>query len=342
MRIGRFNRLNCFALILFIMLAHPLFAQSQIVEAVIAQVNEDYIFLSELLEQEKILIRQIESQIVPEKRNETLEEMRKTLLDRLIELHLLEQKARELHVDLDARVDQAIEQIMQQNKIPDRETLKRALQQQGMDYESFRKAIRFQLLQQFIVAQFVRPKLVITQTELKEYYEKNKESFRRPVQWTFYQLRSIGDDARTTVEKWITEGMTPDSLNEVLNEDRIDITLNRIGPIQTEQLRPELREALKDANEKTWVGPITTDEGAQMWLWLDSREGGDIPPFSQIRDKIHDRLWNKKAEEIRKKTLESFKAESYIKIYIHNLPEPYRTYYANSKYAENGAHTGSQ
>lgn len=301
-------------------------AQSRIIESVIAQVNEDYIFLSELLGQENALIHQVNVQVVQEKRNEVLEEMRKNLLDRMIDRKILEQKARDMNIDVESRLEGAIQQIMKENQIPDKTALTQALQQQGLDYDTFQNMIRFQLLQQFVLAQFIRPRLVITQQDLREYYEKHQEDLRQPIQWTFYQLTTEDEETKGILESYLAQGIPPESVRNLpLNPE--SYVLNHVGPITHNELRQEIRKSVENSSLKTWVGPVSLNPGT-LWVWVESKEGGNVPEFDKVRDKIQEKLTNDRIQELQEKTLEDFRKNSYIKIFTSNLPEPYRSYYA--------------
>ena len=300
-----------------------------ILEAVIAQVNDEFILLSELRRVESQIRRQILQQTLPEQREARLREIRAKLIDQMIDQRLLVQKAREYGFDPEPYVRDTIDRIRRENNITSDDQFKQILAQEGLTYEQFVQSLRNQILAQQVVVHYVQPRIVITEREIREYYTRHRDDFRQPVRWQFYQIRIPPDpEIRARVEAWIAEGADPETLEPRLN-DIADAQLILVGPIDPTQLREDVRAILKDAPPGTWRGPIVREDQI-LWVWLVDRTGGDVPPLEQVRDRIYERLWQQKSQELRKQLIAELRKHAYIHIFIENLPEPYRSLYQNA------------
>ena len=122
-------------------------APSQVVDRIVAVVNDDIIVLQELKE----LLAPYEAQMhvsgySPEKQRNMIFEVRQTLLNQLIDQKLIEQIAGKSELSVEERdIDSSVERIKEENRLTD-EDFRAALQAQGMTMESFRKKMRSQSL----------------------------------------------------------------------------------------------------------------------------------------------------------------------------------------------------
>ncbi len=303
-------------------------AEDTILEAVIAQVNDEFILLSELQRIESQIRRQILQQTLPEQRETRLREIQAKLIDQMIDQRLLVQKAREYGFDPEPYVQDTIERIRRENNITSDAQFEQILAREGLTYEQFVQSLRNQILAQQVVVHYVQPRIVITEREIQEYYTRHPDDFRQPERWQFYQIRIPSDpETRARVETWITGGAAPETLEPRLN-DIADAQLTLVGPIDPGQLREDVRSVLEDAPPGTWRGPIVREDQI-LWVWLVEKTGGDIPSLEQVRDRIYERLWQQKSQELRKQLLAELRKHAYIRIYTENLPEPYRSLYQN-------------
>ncbi len=152
-------------------------ASAEVVERIAAIVNDDIILLSEVEE----VARSYRSMLVgirdPDRRTAKEKEIHTKVVDSLIEDKLLQQQMKELNFSVSEReVDGAIERVMKQNNIPDQDTLKEALKQQGIEWTKYRGEVRKQLEKwQFINAK-VGNRIKISDAEVELTYEKEKDS----------------------------------------------------------------------------------------------------------------------------------------------------------------------
>jgi len=136
------------ALILLTFSATSVFAQEgemQVVDEVIAQVNDDVITLSMLKRETKERIEALkQSGMTEQKATEEVAKRQSELIATLINEKLLLQKGKELDLanDIEAEVNRRMLQIASEQGIPSIEKLIEAMRQSGLNYEDVRRTMR--------------------------------------------------------------------------------------------------------------------------------------------------------------------------------------------------------
>lgn len=142
-------------------------ARAEIVDRIVAQVNDEIITLSELEQ----MIRYMQANPQTGGHIQDNEATRRQMLDLLIDRKLAKEEAKRLGIEVpETEVDQAIEQIKQRNNFTDNEALARALARDGMTLEQLRKQITEQLQQDRLIQYAVKGKVRISEDDVQRYY----------------------------------------------------------------------------------------------------------------------------------------------------------------------------
>jgi len=155
----------------------------QVVDRIAAVVNDDIILVSEV--EEKLFLLDAQGQL--KGRDSTqVSEMRKEILDRLIEEKLVVQRAKSQSItadatDLQKRVDDAMDKVRSQ--FPTTDAFRQALNQEGitetMLRERYQNDIENEVLGQRIVSKEVRSKVEVSSDDVEKYYKENKDQLPR-------------------------------------------------------------------------------------------------------------------------------------------------------------------
>ncbi len=176
----RINSIYCIIYALFFcVFGYPLIInakRAEIVDRIVAVVNDDVITLIELNNTLKPYTEQIGSLgYSPEKEQKLLFKVRKDILDRLIDQKIEDQEIKRLKVNVsEEQIDHTIERIKETNYLTD-EQLRAELAKDGLTMEAYRKKIKSQILRTRLVNLKVKSKIVITKEYVKAYYEKHIE-----------------------------------------------------------------------------------------------------------------------------------------------------------------------
>ncbi len=159
-----------FARLLVLLVFVPCLSQAEVIDRVVAVVNDDLITLSELNSEGALHFDKIRQQVPPEQRAEALATARKEILSSLIERKLIAQRAAKRDITLsDEEVDMQYFHVLEQNNLSE-EQFKTELAKAGITPSMYKENLRSQMIRQRLIGVEIRSKVVITNEQIEEYY----------------------------------------------------------------------------------------------------------------------------------------------------------------------------
>ncbi len=146
----------------------------EVIDRVVAIVNDDIITLSELEERAAQILKQLSREQanaagLATQKNELLAQV----LPQLIDEHLAQEEIKKLHIEVsDQEVDDYIERFAQMNNLSV-SALKKRMTAEGLDEKLYRAEMRKQIERHKLVNSQVRSKIVITDEEVLTYWKEN-------------------------------------------------------------------------------------------------------------------------------------------------------------------------
>lgn len=151
-------------------------AEREVVEAILARVNDRVVTVSEFSER----LRQDAAQIDPPPTAETIDDFAAQLLDNVVnEMVLLERAVEKGIVADDEAIDQYIASLRQETGLEDDAAFAEALRQSFMTVEDLRERYRRSFLIQRASQGETQP-TELTEQEIRDIYEAEKEQFAVP------------------------------------------------------------------------------------------------------------------------------------------------------------------
>lgn len=148
-------------------------AQDVVLDRIRAVVNEGVVLDSDITSAIRFFRQQAESNRQTLPADDVLSER---ILEELIDREIRRQRATQIGIAIDANsVNRAIEQIARGNNM-NTVQFRRTLQQQGFDYELFRKNIEQELLMQRLVEREVQPRIRVSAQEIDDYIDSVKST----------------------------------------------------------------------------------------------------------------------------------------------------------------------
>lgn len=172
-------------------------AQAEIVDRIVAVVNNDVITQSELDAEAQGANTHIDATTPPEERQLLQQRVRGDILDSLIDKLLVAQQAKVLKIKVtEAEIDEAMQEVLERNRITKKELLA-GLAESGVNETIYRNTLRSQLLQNKLIAQEMRNKVVITEKMARQEYERRGGASRagegrKSGEGVIYTLQQIG------------------------------------------------------------------------------------------------------------------------------------------------------
>lgn len=297
----------------------------EIVEAIVAIVNDDVITLTEYKREYDNLYQMLHSRYQGEQFDQQWDLARVGLLDSMITDLLLIQEAAKMGLNVSEQVKMTIENIKSENNLTTDEQLKQALAQQGMDFETFRSDLETQFLKQNIIFGEVGRKIVIDDSVIVAYYKQHREEFIEPVQFTIKAIYiseegKIGDEIeakKQEIDSRIEAGDDFGQLSSEYSEGPEKDSQGDLGSFKEGELEKTLEEPV-DALEVGGTSPWLNMREGWWKLKLVDRQERSLKDFEDVRKEIEEKLFSEEQQKELEKYMNALKERSYIKILLPN------------------------
>jgi parvulin-like peptidyl-prolyl isomerase len=296
-------------------------ASGQVVEEIVAIVNDDIITISEFKEYHDSVYQMMRSQLQGEEFDKQYDRVKEDMLDTMITDLLLLQMAKKKQYNVGEDVKNYVERLKRENNIETDAQFQQALLQQGIQYEQFLKQIEENILRQILVSQEVDRSIVVDETEGVNYYKLNQAEFVEPEE---YRLRAIYlstearsadelESRKTEISEKVAAGQDFALLAAELGDSPLKENQGDLGFIKKGQLDKTLEEAvvnLKPGEITPWV------QAKNGWyrLKLEEKKESRLKPYDEVKKDIWEKIFMQKKSKKLAEFLTDIKAKNYIKI----------------------------
>ncbi len=309
-------------LILLLISAIPFTASQEVIEEIVAIVNDDIITRSDYREAFETNYQLLRAQFQGEDFEKQLEWMKKNLMDQLVTGLLLLQEAEKLeNINVDEQVRLYIDNIKKENNINSDEDLKRILKQQGTSYEEWSRVLRENVMKDAVIFSEVQRSIVIDEAEIVNYHKIHPEEFTEPPEFKLKAITLTSDSGsdegieakKREISSKITAGEDFGALASEYSEGPEKETNGDLGNFKKGDLARQLEEPVENL-EQGEVTPWIQFRNAWYLLKLVEKKEARVKPFEEARDDIEQRLMGQKTQVKLEEFLKELKEKSYIKI----------------------------
>ncbi|MEK6681212.1 MAG: peptidylprolyl isomerase [Nitrospirota bacterium] len=289
------------------------------IDKIVAVVNNEVITQSELDEILQRPRREINEKFDGEEEQQLLNKLTRELLNRLIEKRLQLQVARQKNITVGKEdVEAALNDIKLKNAFIDDEAFKRALAQEGMTLEQYKKELEDQLTIMKLLTREVRANIVISEEEIKDYYKNNEKQYALPEEahlriMLFKESDDAGMKKAADILSEIKNGANFADLAKKHSDDPTAKDGGDIGFIKKGQMFPELEKAAFSLKKNDVSDIIKTPSSYYIIKVEDRKEAAPIP-LEKVRSDIEKALYEKKADFIYDQWLSDLRKNSYVEI----------------------------
>lgn len=280
----------------------------KITNAIAAIVNDDIITLHDINKEALPVLREAEKKTPLD--DAARNQIRRTVLDHLIEKKLTEQKIKELNIRVsEEEIRQAIDDVRKQNNIPSQEALVSALAVQGLSFDQYRSQLQEQIEKLKLVSIEVRAKVQVGETETREYYTANISKYTEEEN---YRARHIffktGEKAspdeiqrsKTTAIAVLADAKSGKDFAELAKKFSEDPAARKdggdLGSFKKGDMQPELEKTILSLKTGEVSELVTTLIGFHI-IKLEARIAGTTKPFESVKTEIEEIIYRKKSEE---------------------------------------------
>jgi peptidyl-prolyl cis-trans isomerase SurA len=284
-------------------------AAEEIVDRIVAIVNNDIILQSEVNRALAPYIKNIKERGLPGQTEEMmLSRAHEDIFNNLINEKLTTQKAAELGIVADDKeVNAALEQ-MKTSMLYSEEAFQSFLKETGLTADEYRIQIKNQILKSKLLRMEIKSKTVVTSEEIEAYYQKSRDEF---VSGTQYHLKHIimqvpkgaGPEEKAAVRakieeihQKIKEGTPFESMAEQYSQSSFANAGGDIGSFAENDLADELKETIIRTGEGDITPVMETNMGYQIF-YIQSIIKSDGSLNDDVAEKIREKLYNEKLDE---------------------------------------------
>ncbi len=300
--------------------------QAELVDRIVAIVNEDIILLSELNAAIKPWRDKLKQQGYTEVQQRIiLADQQPKMLEQLIEDKLADQQIQHYAISVsDEEISNTIERIKEVNQVTD-DKLMRMLEMEGLSYEAYRKQIQTQLLRTRLVNYEVKSKIVITDEDVKAYYEAHKAQYTGQTKFHLRQLlmrvvASASQEQREHVlqqmqqiHKQLEAGEDFARLAGVYSQAPSAAEGGDIGEFESRELLAQIREAIQNLKPGQFTAVLDTEQGYQIF-YLEKVISAGGKTLQEATAEIEDKLFGDLVNEKYKAWLKDMRQRAHIKI----------------------------
>ena len=326
----RLNRRAIFSIV-FVLLGGMLVPRTgagDIVDRIVAVVNDDVIVLSDLNRAFQPLAGRIRALGHPmDRERRMLFKAREDLLNQMIDEKLADQEIKKYNVKVQEReIDNAIEQVKRNRMLTD-EQLRQAMKLQGFTIEQYRQRIREEILRTRLVNSQVRSKIVITDAEIEKYYNENTQKYGGAVKYHLHNLVILPSVLGGTTEveaAWqilhsarqqLLDGKPFDAVAAEIRQQPGGGKSGEIGAFPLKSMAPLIANAVKGLKAGQFTDVLDTEKGPQIFYVSEiSREEGQ--PLEAVADEIQQLLYRQIVDQKFSAWLKELREKSYIKVIL--------------------------
>lgn len=306
--------------ILFLFFTTQLHA-AEIVDRVVAVVNDDVITLTELNEEAEPVLTRINLTIPPARQDQARDQARKEILASMIDQLLIRQVARQRHITIsEEEVDQAIQGVLAKNQI-DMAKFRQELARIGSNEGLYRKSVRSEILKSKLIGYEIHSRLVITDEQIEEYYHNqfmvDMADGYHLLQFGLAIKPGTADETSIRIRDIRQRIINGESFRQLCREFSTlpsAVDGGNIGSFKKSELAPYMWDAIKDLQPGDLSSIIQRGSGLQFFKLVSIKEGDRIvkPLLAKVKQQISNILRQQMLAEEFSSWVDKLRRRSYI------------------------------
>jgi peptidyl-prolyl cis-trans isomerase SurA len=298
------------------------------VDRVAAVVNDEVVALSEVYDIGGDFIGERCGRALPA---DCVREGELEVLDSLILRVLIRQELVKLELDVSAEeLDRTIDQVMRDNRMDDRATFRKAVEAQGVSWDTYREELTEQIRQMKFNEVVIRPRITVTEEEALDRYRRSVRDFQAPPSFELGALAMRipkDSDAETLIQLVATARDVARQVNagEITWADalsRYDAGVfsqkedGHLGTFKQGEALPEIEKAALSVKVGQVSDPVKVGDSLFLIKLLSIQESADVRSYEDAKGAIFDRLYEEKTEAEVERWYQQARRQAAIKILL--------------------------
>ena len=306
--------------------AVPVWAQRQLVDRVVAVINDEAITQSEMEIYLRPIYEDLKQQYEGEELMQQLNETRLKLLNQMIEDRLVFQEAKTRGLTADeSEIDEQVAKL--KSHYPSEVEMEKEMTSQGYSVAELRENLKRQILIRKLQDMEVRARVVVSPREIEAYYKAHSEDFTEASKIKLLSIttrkskeaeeKGLADEAAKkkieSVSDRIRKGEPFERLARDFSEDAHAKEGGQVGWVQKGELLPVIEESIYELKEGS-ISPVLETPGGYHLFKVQEKSPGRLIPLEEAHLKIQSLIFREKAAKRFKEWMEELKAHAYISV----------------------------
>jgi len=319
-------------LVFAIVLAATTASAAQLLEGIVVRVGDRIITRTQYERRLRERLAEVDQTGDPAHAAELKQKARDGLVNELISELLIKDRADRLGITVsDADIKEAVNRLKQQYNITTDEQFAESLKQSGLTRTEMEARLRETLITNKVFARELRNRSDLTDPELRERYNREKERYRLPERAHLRELVVLKpdnaakmDEARTRANEVAAAARKPGTdfanLATTMSESVSKDKGGDLGEVNKGDLVAELDKAVFNAAPGTIIGPVET-KSAWFIMKVEQRLPSEVPAFESVKEKLRRDADEETFQRDYKAYIETLRKDAFIEIHEEMIPK---------------------
>ncbi|BDD88044.1 chaperone SurA [Desulfofustis limnaeus] len=315
-------------------LISPSTADSEVIDRVIAEVNDDIITTSELDREGQPIFQRVMRESPVEEQATILDQVRRQVLDSLIDRKLIMQEAVKQGIEVsEAEIDATVKEMLAANNLT-KEAFVQQLEKNGLDEATYRRNLRVQLLQNKLLMRDVNSKILITDAMVRDFYQNNYTQAVDPDSYYLLQIGISWDQSADANDPAALEKAKQEARRQA---ERVrDLAINGqdfrdlarrfsdlpsaeeggdLGSFAHNEMADYMKKAVTGLQPGQISDIVETPFGYQFFQLLAGGEAATVSqaPFDAVQEEIRERLFREAMQKQHRAWMQRLRDTAYIR-----------------------------
>ena len=303
---------------------------AQLLEAIVIRVGDRIVTRTQYQQRLAEGYNEIEQTVPPAEQAARKAAFKKNLVDDIVSELLLKDRADRLNITVTSdEVKDSVARVKQQFGITTDQQFEESLKKSNMTRAEMEGRMRDTLLTNKLFARELRPREDLTDKELRERYDREKEHYRLPERAHLREIIVLRPDnaAQVTAARQRAESLAEQArggadfalLAKTASEAATKDKGGDLGEVARGELLPELDKAVFNATSGQVIGPI---EAKTAWhiIKVEQRLPSEVPSFETLKERLRKDVSEEAWQRDYKAYIDRLRKDAFIQINEANVP----------------------
>ncbi|MBV8519531.1 MAG: peptidylprolyl isomerase [Acidobacteria bacterium] len=306
--------------------------RAELLEGIVIRVGDRIVTRTQYERRLRDMLNEVQQNTPPEQVAARKDAVRKNLVNDMVSELLIKDRADRLGISIsESEIKEAIAHLKQQYNISTDQQFEDSLRQSGLTRAEMETRLRDTLLTQKVFSRELRSREDLTDAELRERYNREKETYRLPERAHLREIVVLKPDTpakELEAHQRATEiaaavrkqGADFAQIASTMSEASTRDKGGDVGEINKGDMVADLDTAVFNAQTGAILGPIETKSGWHI-LKVEQRLPSEVPAFESIKGKLRKDASEETFQRDYKAYVETLRKDAFIEVHDDMIPK---------------------